>query len=238
MRRYVWGLVIILVVMALAMSGTYSVRMEQSEHATIATESGEVWETVQPIVVQRTRPTVPAKVDAQPHKPKNWLKPAPPAPVDVGPVWRGSLEHIRVLALHESDEEILKEICSRLQKDLGLHSLPRPRFAANPAWVRIPEKEEKAVEHDAELGDYVRIRYQVELTQDGWQELGRLERTERGEARTELAARGLGLFTVLLGAIAAYIRLDEMTKGYYSGRLFLVTTGLVVGLGSLIVTLR
>jgi hypothetical protein len=235
MRRYVWGMVIILVVVALAMPGVYSVRMEHSAPATIATESGDMWDTVQPIVVQRTRPTAPAKVDAPPRKPKIWFKATPAAPVDVGPVWRGSVEHIRVLALQESDEEMLKDICSRLQKDLGLHSLPRPRFAANPAWVRIPEKEEKAVEHDAELGDYVRIRYQVELTQDGWQELGRLEQAERGEARMELAARGLGLFTILLGAIAAYIRLDEMTKGYYSGRLFLAAVGVVAGLGVLLV---
>src|SRR6266436_3905590 len=69
MRRYFWGLVIILVVMALAMSGAYSVRMEHSAPATIATESGGVWDTVEPIVVQRTvRPTAPAKVDAPPRR--------------------------------------------------------------------------------------------------------------------------------------------------------------------------
>ena len=53
------------------------------------------------------------------------------------------------------------------------------------------------------------------------------------------AACGLGLLTILLGGIAAYIRLDEWTKGYYSGRLFLAASALATGLAFLIVyTLR
>jgi hypothetical protein len=44
----------------------------------------------------------------------------------------------------------------------------------------------------------------------------------------ELAGRGLGLLTLLLGAVAAYIRLDDWTKGYYSGRLFLAAALLTI----------
>ena len=62
------------------------------------------------------------------------------------------------------------------------------------------------------------------MTPHGWQELSRLERADRSGERMEEAARGLGLLTVLLGAVAAYVRLDEWTKGYYSGRLFLAAT--------------
>jgi len=55
--------------------------------------------------------------------------------------------------------------------------------------------------------------------------------------RARTAALGLGLVTVLLGAVAGYVRLDEWTKGYYTGRLFLAAVAVVVAAGAGVVLL-
>ena len=61
--------------------------------------------------------------------------------------------------------------------------------------------------------------------------LGREQRAERSEERMEFAARGLGVLTVLLGVIAAYIRLDEWTKGYYTRWLAVGAAGFLTAVG-------
>ncbi len=180
---------------------------------------------------------IPA-ITQPPRRSRNWLKPDPPAPSDPTPHWSATIEHVRVLALPNSENEVFKEVCTRLRDELGLQITPPLSFASNRQWVEMPKKVENAVQRDPQIGDYAHVTYQFELTPEGWRELGRLERADRSEFRMEEAARGLGLLTILLGAIAAYIRLDEWTKGYYSGRLFVTAGLLATGLGYLVFIIR
>jgi hypothetical protein len=235
MRRSIWGLVIVLIVVAAAIQG-WSVQVS-SDHAAVLHEFSATtpWDTPLPVMPPPTERTefVPAKVEP-PRKPKNWMKAGRPAPVEPAPLWQTKVELSTFPSVPELKprNDLLDTIAHRLHGELHLHDLPPTRFGANPTWVRIVELERTTLqEKDPKYGAVEVISYQVELTPEGWRELSRLERTGRAEPRMEWAARGLGMLTVLLGAIAAFIRLDEWTKGYYSGRLFLAATGLVASLG-------
>jgi hypothetical protein len=184
------------------------------------------------------RPVVPAKTE--PPRKKPWFKapsPAPPEPPKRP--WQATIDQSTFPSVPSMNprDKFRDTIVHRLQDELHLHTLPPPRFADNPIWVSKVEMERKTLEEkDPNYGEVEVIRYEVELTAEGWSELGRLERADRAAFRMELAALGLGLFTTLLGVIAAYVRLDEWTKGYYSGRLLLAAVALVAGVGFVLAT--
>src|SRR5207302_3478207 len=144
-----------------------------------------------------------------------------PTPIDPPHQWRGEIERGCLASEAEAEEPKFTAIRDGLVQQLNLRVPPPMRFLQTPAYFRIDETKTDSIKHDPVIGDYVRIRYDVEVTPLGWQELSRLERADRSGERMQEAARGLGLLTVLLGAVAAYIRLDDLTMGYYSGRLFL-----------------
>jgi hypothetical protein len=234
-RRYIWGVVILLVVLAALTNGMFVRRSEVRW-----SEMERSWEAAHAqatlMAGQAEHSTLTAKVTSSTRKPRIWFKPEHHESVDTGPKWQASIEQNRFISEQKVNPrmELLSKIADKLKADLRLTMLPPPEFVANPGWVRIIKSETKTLE-DPALGELQSSVTEVELTPDGWRELGRLEQGERASNRMEWAARGLGLLTLLFGAIAAFIRLDDWTKGYYSGRLFLLATLIVGGLGILIV---
>jgi hypothetical protein len=228
MRRFVWGIVIGVVAVA-ALSQTVMMRPVATP-ATLA-EADTSWVPEPPAVqvVQIGQPDVRPAVPQR--KARAWFKPNKPTPVDPPHQWKGEIERVSVASEAESPEAKLRALQEGITRQLNLRVSPPVRFFETPAYFRIGETKTDLVKHDPDIGDYVRVRYEVEVTPLGWQELSLLERADRSGERMEEAARWLGLLTVLLGAVAAYVRLDEWTKGYYSGRLFLVAAGLVAVAG-------
>jgi hypothetical protein len=210
-------------------------RRTYEEPATVAMADVGVGPDVR--IQMRAAPDV--RADRAPAR-QNWMKKpkASPAPAEPAVKWQGIIEQHTFSAAPEvnSQTDLLEKVGSHLQRQLQLRKVPNPQFVGNPAWVRIAEMDrETHEEKDPKYGEVVTVRYAVELTQQGWSELGREQRAERAGSRLEFAARGLGLLTVLLGAVAGYIRVDEWTKGYYSGRLFLGAAALTVVLGAMMV---
>jgi hypothetical protein len=90
---------------------------------------------------------------------------------------------------------------------------------------------------EKDLGDFGRVYtvvLRVEVTPKAYQELLKREANHRLELRKELAGerqqlalKVLGAAVLLLGAVAAYFRLDDATKGYYSVWLRLGAVGLI-----------
>ena len=68
-----------------------------------------------------------------------------------------------------------------------------------------------------ELGAGKRISLTFELPSDYIQELGQKERGYRMEERMGWLSRGLAVIVAGLFAISGYVRLDEWSKGYFSG---------------------
>jgi hypothetical protein len=59
--------------------------------------------------------------------------------------------------------------------------------------------------------------------------LYQMERSQRGEERMLLLAKVLGGVLVLLLAVVGYVRLDDLTRGYYTRWLQVVGAGLIAG---------
>jgi hypothetical protein len=237
MRRFFWGVVIGLIFVLALTTGVRQVRMEPLTAARVyeSAQMREAAEQEMQAVTEKTEILAPPpsgyKTSARPPA---WFKPEPHPTADAAPKWHATIPQSTFPSVRELNprDELLESIAGRLQADLHLHAAPSRGFVSNSRYVRTIKTERKTLdEKDPKYGEVETITTEVELTPDGWQELGRMERFARSETRMEWAARGLGLFTVLLGAIAAFVRLDDWTKGYYSGRLFLAATSIVAGLG-------
>jgi hypothetical protein len=74
---------------------------------------------------------------------------------------------------------------------------------------------------DSDFGEGVGKMYQsvleVRLTPELRNEIGRYDREYRAQSRMAGMARIVAALVALLAAVAGYFRLDEMTKGYYTG---------------------
>lgn len=219
-RQYVWGVAVVLLVTAAALFSLVRLSEADAPPAPVA---------------YRYEPAIPV-VDRRPASKKPWWKAPAPPQVRHGEVVRTwTIEQPTFPAASEVNtrDELYEKIADRLKWDLLLHRPPSPKFLNNAAYVRVEEVgREEHQDRDPKLGELVTVRYGVELTSAGLAELDREQRADRAGNRMEFAARGLGILTVLLGAIAAYVRLDDWTKGYYSGRLFLALTAIVLTAGA------
>lgn len=91
------------------------------------------------------------------------------------------------------------------------------------------ETEEEARELDPPVGQVQVVRLMVELTPDDRPYVLEQDRHCRMKPRLVLAGLILGSLVALLAAVAAYVRLDEWSKGYYTNWLRLAAVGFVGG---------
>jgi hypothetical protein len=75
------------------------------------------------------------------------------------------------------------------------------------------------------------VQMRIEVTADDRADMLQLARHGVSEQRIHLAAKVLAGLVALLVSVAGYIRLDEWTKGYYTGRLWLATVGFLAAVG-------
>jgi hypothetical protein len=244
MRRVIWGGLVGIVAIVVLLLGLFTARVATAPMAppgsAIVVDSS-TWIDQPPeapaLVVQApdvSPPNVrPPEIRMPSRKQRFWLKPEKVAQAEPSHQWKGTIERTAVASLANSKEEKYAAIRDALVQQLHLQVQPPARFFETPAYIKIDEAK-GPIKQDPDFGDYFRISYKVELTPLGWDELSKMERADRAGERMEISARGLGFLTVLLGAVAAYVRLDDWTKGYYSGRLFLVAFGLAAVVGVVI----
>jgi hypothetical protein len=94
------------------------------------------------------------------------------------------------------------------------HELPANEAEAHKL---IADSKEIVVPVGEPLGEVMRYALNLELPQSYVEELGRRERASVMESRIGLAARALVLIVAGLFAVAGYVRLEEWSKGYYTG---------------------
>lgn len=94
-------------------------------------------------------------------------------------------------------------------------------------------------DYEAEKGMTHKVRVVLEITPEERVRIDQWDREYRQEQRAEvlqdrmgLLARIVGGLVVLLATIAGYIRLDDLTKGYYSGWLRLAAAGIILAVGA------
>ena len=112
--------------------------------------------------------------------------------------------------------DALDKARNQLTHDFWLSHPPSREFVNK--YVRVNHEEIQGPS-DSLIGNTYIVKMDLQLTRDVWRQLAQDERRTRVQDRMGGLARVIGIATVLLGCIACYIRFDEWTKGYYTGRL-------------------
>lgn len=129
-------------------------------------------------------------------------------------------------ALNSAVEKVLPELLLYLrQRDTPFQVTPSVSFI-NKYFVTSTRFQE---------GDYgesagilrVRADIRVEVTPRATDALTRSERHWHMEERMAWLAKLLAVFVLVLAAVASYVRLDEWSKGYYTGWLRLAAAGFI-----------
>jgi hypothetical protein len=96
----------------------------------------------------------------------------------------------------------------------------------------VKQREDSTKVFDAPVGLMHEVRLRVEVSPKDRAELLREDRHFRTEQRQLLLVQVLGGLLALLMAVAGYVRLDEWSKGYYTGWLRLATASLIGAAGA------
>jgi hypothetical protein len=147
-----------------------------------------------------------------------------PQPDDNVVVWTGKVES-RPLPYSAAYDDATDRATNLLMHELDLANVPSREYVRKRVVANYTENKGPTVE---DIGETFIVKYDLELTREMWRELAQFERATRVQERMGGLARTIAIITVLLGCIAGYIRLDEYTKGYYTGRLRALTLALAV----------
>jgi hypothetical protein len=82
------------------------------------------------------------------------------------------------------------------------------------------------------LGTLQGVVLHLEIGSKDWQDMLRQDRLARADSRMLLLAKLLVGLVALLGAVAGYLRLEEMTKGYYTAWLRFTAIAFVTAVGA------
>jgi len=146
-------------------------------------------------------------------------KPGKLAPQSI--LWEKKIES----HLHAQVEDARNEAFEVAANQLHVYLLGRsPAIQWRPSadFVRTSKLVKKADDNvvKSELAenfpDMHQVVLQLSLTDTEMEAIRQEDHKYRVEQRLWIAGRGLGGFVLLLGALAGYMRLDELTKGYFT----------------------
>jgi hypothetical protein len=146
----------------------------------------------------------------------------------------GSLEAARQKAMKEAYDEFLTYL--RDQNPPIAWKPPSPEFVRKQ--LKTEWKDENIKEDDPNVDEAERVDriYQVSLVVEVLpkhrEEILKLDQRFHSEQRMLWLAKVAGCLIALLASVAAYVRLDEWTKGYYSVWLRLAAAGFVGAAGA------
>jgi hypothetical protein len=92
------------------------------------------------------------------------------------------------------------------------------------------EWEEQKESDTAAVGEMIYLHALLEFDDRSWQELNRMQHQREIEQRLAVVGAGAGLLLLLLGTVFAYLKLDTMTRGYYTRRLQLLAGVVILAL--------
>jgi hypothetical protein len=117
-------------------------------------------------------------------------------------------------------EDAYHSVVNYVERDL-----PAPRWVPSSDYVfqrMLKSKQNEEPREFADLGLAEQVTVRVEMSPEDQRDILR-----RG--RMLFLVKILSAIVLILGAIAVYIRMDELSKGYYTGWLRLATAGVVAG---------
>jgi hypothetical protein len=142
--------------------------------------------------------------------------------------WGTTREDAWQRALENARAELPAHLAAR---DLELDWRPSAKYIKDNLIKGKPE-DLKRQDFDEPVGQAQGVRFQIGITAKDWQQLLQQDRQVRADSRMLLLARMLAGVVAFLVAVAGYLRLEEMTKGYYTAWLRLVAIGFVTAVGA------
>jgi hypothetical protein len=141
--------------------------------------------------------------------------------------WGQTREDAEENALKRAQEKILEYLAEQEQP------LERP---PNREYIKknmVKELDpEPAQDFGNGVGELQGVRLRIETSARDWQYMLREDRRARSESRMLVLAKLLAGLVAFLGAVGGYLRLEEMTKGYYTAWLRLAAIGFVTAVGA------
>jgi hypothetical protein len=123
-------------------------------------------------------------------------------------------------ALNQASETFARHM---KQKHPGMAWTPSPEFVRKHLVKGEPRAEPTTVGNSGEL---YQVRLNLELNSEGQKEVEIEAREFLVHQRMLLLGRGVGMLVLVLGGIAAFIRVNDWTKGYLTFPLRLLTIAL------------
>lgn len=231
MRRYVWAVLFVMVVCAVAAQGVF-VTTHRQRVAVV-----ECADECPPVVITNPhrgdrRARGDMLVVAGVTKPGKPVKPLKAAPEEPDAVRRNTFESKPAVTKEAARKLAVNEAVTWLTHALNLSRSVDPEFFDREDVTKTEYKEGATV-----LGTDTHIAVlHVVVKRDVERKLIDADRRHVAADRMDAAGRGVALLTVLLGAVAGFVRLDEWTKGYYTKRLGALMGGLVLAATALIVS--
>jgi hypothetical protein len=147
--------------------------------------------------------------------------------------WGENQEQAKEYALEKVRGRVEKYLHSQLP---GLEWYP-PKEYIHDRLLKDPPERRKDKDQEVEVGKGEHImgkcwEWRVEVTAEDRKDILRHDREGRVHQRMGLLGKILAGLLVLLSVVAGYIRLDEWTKGYYTGWLRLAAAGIVAAVGT------
>lgn len=138
-------------------------------------------------------------------------------------LWTASVVSSR-LPMPVAEDEAMEMAQTKIMHDLQL-SRPLPReFISNRMIANRIVERGPTVEG---IADTNVVTLDLRLTPDTWQLIAENERDTRIRNRMGALGAFVAVATIFFGCVAGYVRIDEATKGYYSGRLKVAAIAIV-----------
>jgi hypothetical protein len=129
----------------------------------------------------------------------------------------------------DAEENALKRAQERIIAYLVANN-HRLGWAPNLDYIKknmVKESEPESKDFGDGVGELQGMKLVIEISPKDWQYIVREDRRVRSEFRMLVLAKGLAGLVAVLGAVAGYLRLEELTKGYYTAWLRLAAIGFV-----------
>lgn len=231
MRRYVWAVLFAMIVCAVAAQGVFVAR--HRPRVTVVESTDEC----SPVVVATNtrgdrRARTEMRVVTGTTKPVKPLKQVQSPADDPESVRRNKFSSKPEVTKELARKKAVNEAISWLTHELNLTEAVSAEFFDRNDVAKTDYEEGESV-----FGTDTHIAVlHVAVTRSAERELLDLDRRHLAAGRMDMAGRGVALLTVMLGAVAGFVRLDEWTKGYYTKRLGALMGGLVLAATALIVS--
>lgn len=135
----------------------------------------------------------------------------------------------------DAEENALKRAQERILAYLAANN-HRLEWAPTLDYIKKNMIKESEPEQSKDFGDGVGelqgMKLIIEVSPKDWQYMLREDRRVRSEFRMLVLAKVVAGLVAFLGAFAGYLRLEELTKGYYTAWLRLAAIGFVSAVGA------